>query len=157
MLPCSTKTLELFIRKILDLCFCQDRISSFWAPLRFYSLFTGCSKCGCWSKTVCFLPGRLAVRNKETVPRPVPQVSPWQRRRRGDVHENRQSLRCVCALSDQTFSISEPSITELIFCVSCFTQTLFVLHSLTNEQSRQNWEIYGNPDGPGGELRLWKR
>ncbi len=24
-------------------------------------------------------------------------------------------------------------------------------HSLTNEQSRQNWEIYGNPDGPGGE------
>lgn len=24
-------------------------------------------------------------------------------------------------------------------------------HSLTNEQSRQNWETYGNPDGPGGE------
>ena len=24
--------------------------------------------------------------------------------------------------------------------------------SLTNEQSRQNWETYGNPDGPGGEF-----
>lgn len=32
--------------------------------------------------------------------------------------------------------------------------TPVVFHSLTNEQSRQNWEMYGNPDGPGGEWRL---
>lgn len=23
---------------------------------------------------------------------------------------------------------------------------------MTNEESRKNWEEYGNPDGPGGEL-----
>ncbi len=24
-------------------------------------------------------------------------------------------------------------------------------HSLTNEESRNNWEMYGNPDGPRGD------
>lgn len=47
--------------------------------------------------------------------------------------------------------------------VKCFIRFLVVFHSLTNEQSRQNWEIYGNPDGPGGEwcrsyehVKQWK-
>lgn len=38
--------------------------------------------------------------------------------------------------------------------VTCVIRILLMFHSLTNEQSRQNWEIYGNPDGPGGEWRL---
>lgn len=30
--------------------------------------------------------------------------------------------------------------------------TLSYLWSLTNEESRKNWEEFGNPDGPGGEF-----
>lgn len=32
-------------------------------------------------------------------------------------------------------------------CIHVHTQ----LRSLTNEESRKNWETYGNPDGPRGE------
>ena len=29
------------------------------------------------------------------------------------------------------------------------------LHRLTNEDSRLNWEMYGNPDGPGGYINVY--
>lgn len=65
-------------------------------------------------KVSVFFPGRLAVRNKEAIPRPVAQVSPRQRRRRGNVHANRQSLRRVRAFVQAGLYLlmSNPEINE---------------------------------------------
>lgn len=61
-----------------------------------------------------------------------------------------KALRCVyitwvctwtkCLLSFLKFFLYEVSGISFVY-----------LHSLTNEESRKNWETYGNPDGPRGE------
>lgn len=44
---------------------------------------------------MCVSLGRIVVRDQEAIQSVITQIPPWQRRGRGHVHEDRQSLRCV--------------------------------------------------------------
>lgn len=64
--------------------------------------------------------------------------------------------KTASAISDEStviLSLLQPSIWHPLIRYLCLLVFLSP-HSLTNEQSRQNWEMYGNPDGPGGKRRF---
>ena len=58
-----------------------------------------------------------------------------------------QALICVSVIFIQ---LQKCNIGSLIIVSRHFTCKLYFPLSLTNEESRKNWEEHGNPDGPGG-------
>ena len=59
-----------------------------------------------------------------------------------------QASICVSVLF--LFSCKSVNIGSVIIVSRHFTCKLYFPLSLTNEESRKNWEEHGNPDGPGG-------